>query len=506
MGNKKNYYFLLFLVVAPIIIYFYYLKWKTTTIYGDDLSIYQSHETLHGIIANIKFFSSFGKFRPVHSTILTILLDLFHKNLDAYYFINVSIQAINGFILALIVNRYIRSVFFSCLLGLVFSLSRFSLFNITQLFNGGILEGLALTFCFASLYFILKAITESGDNNTGKQYSFLWSILFANISMYTHERYIVLLPFIAFIALFFPGLKTLATPKKIFLGTLAIASICLNVGIKKIGFNTPFFVGTGGTNISFSPTSAISYFIDGVLSIFQINSGPEYLVGIKHSSLTFFYQVLLVILVCAMLFVFSVYLVKEIKKVKNKEGDTNQFYVFISLKVLFVFFLIPAIVTIRLEQRWLQASYGVFILMIAIAASALRFKNVQTKYSTYTAFIFLFLFIDYTYLNKGGDGTYMMNSERNATSFKIAIDNGTIHAKTTQLYILEKKKDINNENDINWTLYGGYFFNFYQNNSKQIAFIDSSDLKQTPLLSFNTDSTQVVTVTDKITDITTQIK
>ena len=506
MGNKKNYYFLLFLLAAPIIIYFYYLKWRTTTIYGDDLSIYQSHEAVHGIMANIKFFSSFGKFRPVHSTVLTIILDCFHKNLDAYYFINICIQAINGFILALIANKFIRSVFFSCLLGVVFSLSRFSLFNINQLFNGGILEGLAITFCLASLYFILKAITQPTDSQTSKYNSFLWSIFFANIGMYTHERYIVLLPFILLLALLFPGLKTFTNKQKVLVASLALLSIPVNVAIKKFGFGTVFFVGTGGTNIAFSFTAAKTYFIDAVLSIFQINSGPEYLVGITFYSLPVLYQRLVLLFATMVFILFIAYLYKSIKKLIAKDtSDRTNFFIFLSLSVVFVFFLIPAIVTIRLEQRWLQASFSVFLLMIAVAINGM-YANKITRYSFLSLLTILLLLIDTNYLSSGGNNTYMMNAERNATKFKTAVDNGTIHAKTIQLYLSEKKKDINNENDINWTLYGGYFFNFYQNKSKQLIFIDSSDLTKTPAINFNTDTTQVVTITDKVIDITPKIK
>jgi hypothetical protein len=506
MGNKKNYYFLLFLVAAPVIIYFYYLKWRTTTIYGDDLSIYQSHETVRGIMANIKFFSSFGKFRPVHSTILTIMLDCFHKNLYAYYFINVCIQAINGLILALIANWFIKSIFFSCILGLVFSLSRFSLFNITQLFNGGILEGLAITFCLASLYFILKAVTQPTDSHTSKYNSFLWSILFANISMYTHERYIVLLPFILLVSLLFPGLKTFTTKQKVLSASLVLLSILLNVAIKKFGFGTPFFVGTGGTNIAFSLTTAKSYFNDAVLSIFQINSGPEYLVGITFSSLPVLYQRFVLFFATMVFILFIAYLYKSIKKLINKDTDNKtNFFIFLSLSVVFVFLLIPAIVTIRLEQRWLQASFSVFLLMIAVAINGMYATKI-TKYSFLSLLTILLLLIDTNYLSSGGNNIYMMNSERNATKFKTAVDNGTIHAKTTQLSLLEKKKDINNENDINWTLYGGYFFDFYQNKSKQLVFIDSMDLKDVPATNFNTDSTQVITVTDKVIDVTNSIK
>ena len=37
MSKREKYFFILSVIAIPVIIYFYFLKWKTTTIYGDDL-------------------------------------------------------------------------------------------------------------------------------------------------------------------------------------------------------------------------------------------------------------------------------------------------------------------------------------------------------------------------------------------------------------------------------------------------------------------------------------
>ena len=70
MGNKKNYYFLIFLLAAPVIIYFYYLKWKTNTIYGDDLYIFMNHSGPISIGEKINLDILSGKYRPIHGVTL----------------------------------------------------------------------------------------------------------------------------------------------------------------------------------------------------------------------------------------------------------------------------------------------------------------------------------------------------------------------------------------------------------------------------------------------------
>jgi hypothetical protein len=47
MNKLKNILVLFLLVAIPVIIYIYFLQWKTTTMYGDDLYIYKTHDSLN---------------------------------------------------------------------------------------------------------------------------------------------------------------------------------------------------------------------------------------------------------------------------------------------------------------------------------------------------------------------------------------------------------------------------------------------------------------------------
>ncbi len=506
MSKLKNLLFILLVIAIPIIIYFYFLQWKTTTMYGDDLYIYKTHAALNSFSEKINIPGLFQKYRPVHGFSLHLLTETFQKNVDGYYFFNIAIQAINTFLFALILNLFLKSPALSIICSLPVGLSRFSYFNVTQLYNGGALEGLAITFFLVFLFYIMRAIVMDTDA-VRKQGDLVRAMLFANLCMYTHERYIVLLPFILLLILFYPGLKILSRKQKMILTGVAIASICLNVFLKKVIYHMPFFVGTGGTNIEFSTSAPAAFFTNGFLSIIGINKGPEYLAGIKFSGLPVIDKVLMVILLIGFLITFFTYF-WQIRKPGTLKQSTRaeQFWLLPFLAMLFVALLIPAVVTIRLVQRWLQASYCVFILSFIIAFSHILFKTTYSRNSLLVLFIALLLWCDFTYLNKGAGSIYLTSSEAMADEFGEAIDKGIIRPGTKRLYIWEKHQDVNAENAIKWVLAEGYFFNFYKQQEKNIFFADSIYQKTPPysnsFVNFNKNADQIIYMDSSIVDIT----
>jgi hypothetical protein len=376
------------------------------------------------------------------------------------------------------------------------------------LLNGGALEGLAITFFLLCLFYLIRAIHIDTDS-TRKHRDIIKAILFANISMYTHERYIVLLPFIGLLILIYPGLKILGRKQKIMLILIAIASVCLNFFLKKLVYNMPFFVGTGGTNIELSSASPFDFFIKGLLSILQVNKGPDYLAGMSFDTLPLFNKSLVVVLLVGFFIIFFTYFVKLRKRgVIKQEEKSNRFWILPFLWMLLILLLIPAVLTIRLEQRWLQASFIVFILSFIIAFSYTAFRNNYSRVAVFSLFFTLLTWSDFTYLNSGGSNIYMATTEKLANRFEEAIDKGIIRQGTKNLYIWEKQKDINAENEIKWVLAEGYFFNYYQQHAKKIIFADSlykkDSLSSSALVNLKTNADQVINLENGITDITNE--
>ena len=470
--KNENGLLLLFAVATLVIIYLYFLKWKTNTAYGDDLFIYREYLKLHTFSEKINLPVPNGKYRPLHGMSISFLIELFQKNLNGYYFFNVAIQTINALLFASILNLFLKSPFFALLLGLTVGLSRLFYFNIAQLLNGGALEGLAMVFFLAFLYFLCKAFISNGGPRQ-KSKALLASIVFANLSIYTHERYIILFPFIILAVFLSPSLKEINLRTRTILSSAALISLVLNVVIKKSVFSLPFFVGTAGTNIEFSFSSAVSFFFEAILTLFQINSGPEYLVGIPFWALPRLNKILALVFAAGTIAIFILYFVqvRNFFQLKQKDGQSG-FFDFLLLSLLGIMLLIPATITIRLEQRWLEASFSIFILLVIIALNNLTFKYIRKNYALLSFFI-LFLWTDFNYLSKGGDNFSMSYSAKLASGVKQAIDNGTLSHNTDQLYIWEKLRRENDEQAIWWVLGGGYFFEFYQGKPKQISFADS---------------------------------
>ncbi len=507
MKKTKQYIWIMSLLAIPIIIYLYFLKCRTYTIYGDDLYLYHSLLKANSFSEIMGLSTNYEKYRPISVLLTKLVFVLFYKNLSAYYLFNVGIQTINTYILALILNKFLKSPFFALAFSLLYGLTRFSFFVTSQIYNGGVLEGLAISFFLLSLFFILNTVINIEFTEKKILYNFAISILFANMCIYTHERYIVLFPFIILVALFFPYVKKITFSNKIFICAMAIASIVLNVAIKKYVYSMPFFVGTGGTTITFSFLSAVTYFSQAVLCIFQINIGNLSHTGSPFTALPFLQQILVLLLTATLVTLFILYIKKYIKFLFAKY-DANKYNIkiFILLPILFMFCLIPAIVTIRLEQRWLQASFCVFIIMIVIALNGIEFKDMRTKNKVFIVFILYFMMIDANYFKRAVPNYYITDAQNMAYKFEQAIKNGTIHPDTKTVYVWRKKTDENDDGCLKWDIGEGYIFEFYQKNSKKLIFADSTTHIQSDSLlnDLRQDNAQILYVKNDVIDITKQ--
>ncbi|MES1222594.1 MAG: hypothetical protein ABUT20_44275, partial [Bacteroidota bacterium] len=261
-------YYLVSILSVTAIIYFFFFRWKPDSIYGDDLYI---HTTLTGnsLQDQINALLASEKFRPVQIFFMHFQIDLLKDNLNAYYLYNVCFQALNTIVFAQIVNIFLKSRYVSLLFSLTFGLSRFAFFNLEEVLLGG-RESVALFSFLMAFYFLLKVIKANEYSNAKKTSNVLLSILFSNIAMYTHERYIVLLVFVLIMILVSFSLRTLSNRKRLLLFSIALASIVINIILKKFVFGVSFLVGTDNTHINISAASSFDFLLQAILSIFQI--------------------------------------------------------------------------------------------------------------------------------------------------------------------------------------------------------------------------------------------
>lgn len=466
----------------------YYFNWRTQTIYGDDLSCFDTYNRM----SNTQIITLSNKYRPVNNIAIRILILLFGKHVAGLYYFNVAIQALCATVFMRIAYQLLGSKWLSALCGLWVAISRFNLYNITQLYNGGGLESLAMVFFLYSLFYVLRSF-EVDAAPLKRRNILLTSLTFANLAMYTHERYMVILPFI-FLSLLFQPAEKMKNRDRIYIGGLAILSALINYSIKRYLYHITFFMGTGNTSISFSLSSALNYFRDGVMDIIMFNSGPDYLAGLSFTLLPPHYMIVVRACLVITALVLVAYTAVVLRNAIVKKRNATQAHVMLLFAALFILCLLPAVVTIRLELRWLQASFAIYCLMLILAVKHV-FPNRAIRSVYLAAFILISLVIETKYLEEGAGSIYFVKADRRATNLRTAIEKGALNATTDTLCFIEETRNVNNEDEIKWILQDGYFFSFYNAGRKNIIFSDSSGKSShshnTQLVIFNDTSASV---------------
>ncbi len=463
ISNKQL--FLLFFPLLAIIV-FWFSHWQTQVIYGDDLGIYQYYLTK----SDAYIIAESQKYRPINTWLIKLLIATLGKHVSLYYYFNAAMQAICALLFIKIANLFLRNIFFSFLFGVLVAVSRFNFYNLTQLYNGGAMEVLALIWFLAGLYYWLKATYATSNTQQQNLKYYLAAILFANASIYTHERYIVFFPFLL-LALFIPALSRLKLGHRLLVGVLIVASVAINYFIKKEVYHIAFFMGTGNTHIQFSFATAFGYLCDALLDLFQFNAGPEYLSGYPYMWLSGPYKLPPIIATSFIGLAVLIYVQAARKQSSHYTGPRYSGLIILSLLALLLLTLAPAVSTIRLEQRWLQAAFALQLVILAACLGWVSYNKIFSG-TAMCLFITVFLYSERHYLDDGARNIYISNSAHKATVYKQAVDRAVIKPMAKELLILDTTSDANSQNELIWVLQGGQFFGFYGLGEKTIKHID----------------------------------
>lgn len=259
------------------------------------------------------------RFRPVYWALSYIEMVFVGNDPNRYWYFNVALNGLLACFLCYfswVVSKGKKIVSFS--LGIIFLSAHFAYYQIAQAL--GILETLALGFSLITLYFLYLQLNEE------KHFlrNLVFSHLFFFLLVFTHERYIALLP-LFYVPLLFRGRVGKNTAVKATLtggnnaeteykGTeqeksetrgneagkekkkegknivftscilflLPLAQAYLFYAIRKFAIGSFIPKGTGGTEVteSFKLTDALQNAFAEVYYIFGFQKGPEYLNGI----------------------------------------------------------------------------------------------------------------------------------------------------------------------------------------------------------------------------------
>jgi hypothetical protein len=345
-------------------VYWRFSPWMPNVFYGDDL---------YNIIATLKDHVFVGtwqsaltsefyeKYRPVFHLAWFALAHISHTDLRGFLAFVFFLQLANAvvfFTIAMELSNRNRVV--SLVLAFTFATSRFALYQVTQ--ATGMVEALALLFFLLTIAALLKTARHP------EQKVWPWAVVALYfLCVHSHERYISVSPILAVaIALSRPHSGTRYLNR--FAAAIVVLAIpILNILIKTAMLHSAFFVGTGSTHLDINAARIVDFCKQAIFSIFGFNYGPEYLVG--HSivfdvdvpgdtisrSLAGTFTVSTFIAVC--------YSLISEEKISARKIAYPLFGI-----VLIVLLLVPPVLTIRVEQRWLYAPFAVVLGLLAWAS------------------------------------------------------------------------------------------------------------------------------------------
>ena len=181
------------------------------------------------------------RFRPVYWAISYIEMALVGADPNRYLHFNIFLNSLLAFFLFFFSLKMTKKRILSLSLGVLFLSAHFAYYQIGQAI--GILETLALGFALLTLYFLYRQI-DCEERAFGKM--LLFSHLFFFLLIFTHERYVALLP-LFYIPLIFRGKQ---------------AEVNTAVGVQNIGLkeaeNTKALDGAKAADYAKASESALS--------------------------------------------------------------------------------------------------------------------------------------------------------------------------------------------------------------------------------------------------------
>ncbi|MBQ9936536.1 MAG: hypothetical protein IJO70_11875 [Lachnospiraceae bacterium] len=321
------------------------------------------------------------KFRPISNGIMWMVYHLVDGNLYLYGYINIFFSALCVSIIFAFVLEFTKSYIVSALAGILYVFSRFSYYQVTQMF--GVMETTSTILGICTVYLLYKYI----DSKSSKYYYL--SILACVFASLSHERYLTLFPviIITWFMVDIKGIMNNKSIKELVKPVVWLIALGLVLVLFKLFVNN-VMVGTGGTDVTetFNLKSLIINLKKSIAYLFSVNleagdmylnmiSWNQYTEGIKR--IVYISNISILILVVA----FIIGFIREDKE--SKANHIKSIIVFIlSIGAL----LIISSVTIRVELRWMYFPYTVMVIMISYMACKCN-VNKYLNYLKYFVFV-----------------------------------------------------------------------------------------------------------------------
>lgn len=382
--------------------------------------------------------ASANKYRPVLDVIHFILFKLFSYNYQLFFYFNILLNYVVIFALYKLVQKISnQNNVIAFVIAIIYLTSRFSYYNILQLY--GIMEAVCL-------FLLLLIINFSVDfMRTGKLNSACYFLGINLIIVFTHERYIALIPFLVLILLFNDSIKGMQ--KKILLLSVFIP-LLLNFLLKKLVFHSRFLEGTLYVPLEFNPLSIVKFLLAGFLTIIGINAGPTFMNGISFKDVNTLTNMVIGTIISLFIFI-TVLIVFRCRKLDLSKRKKELKIAFL-WGVLFFSLLLAASIAIIQEIRWLYAPFLVFLSYFSYQFSRISLHPIA-KYAVLSLLCFFVVRNDMYYK------TFLPNVFF-ITARKIA---DSVYDETIKKYgtvIKNYTVYIEKNQELDWPLLGSLFF------------------------------------------------
>lgn len=468
-GAKLRFIFIFFLVTIAAA--WRFSPFMPHVFFGDDLSYFLAFQDGQcGTIASQLLTTVCAdKYRPLPAGFVLLLFSLFDAAISHYMAINIFLQAISATLVFAIAYRLSKENFIvSIFITLAVATSRFAAYQVTQVI--GPVEGLALPIFLAIIYSLIRADEE---NESILRWGWI-SIFLSFLLIHNHERYIVIAAWLALAFVFLPNFRAL--PRK---NLVALLGACIFLPVfyitYKVAFlHSPFLVGTGGTHLAFDLDRVLSHLYQAILSIVGFNEGPEYLIGVRLKSLPWYPSIFL-----AAAFATTVVTLISwgVRKSISSRGQASKFFITIRWPFLLItlagFLLVPAISTIRLEQRWLFAPF-ILMLLLSAWASGQQIGRNRLVASVFVAILSASSIGLDSIIVKYFNQVFFVYSARYADMVKSDIAD-QYPGQSTPINLLA------NPDHCNWTLIKGGFFRVYGGQAREVNCINQNDIHENTL-------------------------
>jgi len=482
-----------------------FLPWIPHAFFGDDLYNYLAYKDgfFPEGVAQALTTAFAEKYRPVFVWALSFLFGTFGDRVLPYMAVNMLLHALNATLVFAIARRLGNGQWLVPLvIAVAVATSRFALYQVTQI--TGLLEGVALMLFLCMTYCVVRA-SEAGIASAGR---WLWlAVAAAFLVIHTHERYVVVAVWLGCALVLLPSLRALPRARWLALLFGCGALILFNLLFKTQVLRMPFFVGTGDTHLEFDLLRVVEHLRQAALSIFGFNEGPGYLVGAR----TAWEKVSPAwVLAAAFSLIWLLAFASAVRATVHDKGAVGTAPPRpaatwpLLLLGLAGMLLVPPLVTIRIEQRWL---FEPFILVLLVFAWACGTRRHPASPPTWI-------------LALGIGLTSLASDSLIARSFgEIFFVSGGQFAKVAKRDIADKDPGrstpvalIANADNCNWTLLKGGFFRLYGGTRRTVVCFDSMDEIQkfefesgTRIYGVASSPLRLMDVTDEATGMLTPI-